>query len=105
MSICIEVKDPTKRNVLIRSIYRHHSPVESFMDTFFRKTLNHITNSKKKSIFAGDFNVDLIKYGENKIIEDIYDELSSHGFQPLILQPTRVTSDSLSLFIIFLQMT
>ena len=96
-SIFIEVKHPTKRNVLIGSIYRHHSPVESFMDTFFRKTLNHITKSKKKCIFAGDFNVDLIKYGENKIVEDFYDELSSHGFRPLILQPTRVASASLSL--------
>ena len=37
------------------------------------------------------------KYGENKIVDDFYDELSSHGFRPLILQPTRVASGSLSL--------
>ena len=96
-SIFIEIKHPTKRNILIGSIYRHHSPVETFIDTFFRKSLQHITKSKKKCIFAGDFNVDLIKYGENKIVDDFYDELSSHGFRPLILQPTRVRSGSLSL--------
>ena len=79
------------------TIYRHHSSVETFIDTFFQKTLQFITKSKKTCIFAGDFNVDLIKYGENKIVEDFYDELSSHGFRPLILQPTRVTSASLSL--------
>ena len=96
-SIFIEIKHPSKKNILIGTIYRHHSPVETFIDTFFRKSLQHITKSKKKCIFAGDFNVDLIKYGENKIVDDFYDELSSHGFRPLILQPTRVTSASLSL--------
>ena len=96
-SIFIEIKHPNKRNVLIGTMYRHHSPVQTFIDTFFRKTLQFITKSKTKCIFAGDFNVDLIKYGENKLVEDFYDELSSHGFRPLILQPTRVASASLSL--------
>ena len=63
---------------------------------FFAKPFS-LLPSLKKCIFAGDFNVDLVKYGENKIVEDFYDELSSYGFRPLILQPTRVTSTSLSL--------
>ena len=96
-SMFIEIKHPTKRNVLIGTIYRHHSPVETFINTFFQKALHYITKSKKKCIFAGDFNVDLLKYGENKTVYDFYDELSTHGFRPLILQPTRVTSASLSL--------
>ncbi len=96
-SIFIEVKHTTKQNVLIGSIYRHHTPVQSFIDTYFKKTLQTITKSKKRCILAGDFNVDLIKYGDNKIIDDFYDGLSSHSFRPLILQPTRVTSKTLSL--------
>ena len=51
-SIFIEIKLPTKRNILIGSIYRHHSPVETFIDTFFRKTLEQITKSKKKMHFC-----------------------------------------------------
>ena len=90
-SIFVELKHPKKRNVIIGSIYRHHSTVQSFMDTFFLKTLQFITKSKKTCILSGDFNVDLIQYGDNKKIDDFYDELSSHSFRPLILQPSRVT--------------
>ena len=96
-SIFIEINHPTRRNVLVGSIYRHHTPVETFIENFLRKALQYITKSNKKCIFAGDFNVDLIKYGENNCVDVFYDELSSHGFRPLILQPTRVTSSSLSL--------
>ena len=96
-SIFVELKHPQKNNVIIGTIYRHHTPVHSFIDTFFRKTLQTITKSKKKCILAGDFNVDLIQYSDNKIVEEFYDEISSHSFRPLILQPTRVTSKSLSL--------
>ncbi len=97
-SIFIEIKHPTKKNVIVGSIYRHHTPVHDFIDTFFRETLQFITKSKKKCILAGDFNVDLTQYGEQKIVVDFFDELSTHNFRPLILQPTRVTSKSLSLF-------
>ena len=96
-SIFVEIKHPTLKNVIVGTIYRHHTPVQSFLDTYLRKMLQTITKSKKRCILAGDFNVDLIKYGDNKTIDEFYDELSSHGFRPLILQPTRVTSKTLSL--------
>ncbi len=67
------------------------------MDTYLRKTLQTITKLKCKCIIAGDFNVDLIKYGDNQSHDMFYDELSSHCFRPLILQPTRVTSKTFSL--------
>ena len=90
-SVFVELKHPTKRNVIIGSIYRHHTTVQSFLYTFFLKTLQSITKTKKTCILAGDFNVDLIQYGDNKKIDEFYDELSSHSFHPLILQPSRVT--------------
>ena len=90
-SIFVELKHPTKRNVIVGSIYTHHTTVQSFLDTFFRKALQFITKSKKTCILACDFNVDLIQYGDNKNIDDFYDELSTHSFRPLILQPSRVT--------------
>ena len=81
--------------MIIGSIYRHHTTVQSFLDTFFRKTLQFIT--KKKCIFTGDSNVDLIQYGDYKKIYDFYDELSTHSFRPLILQPSRVTTKTRTL--------
>ena len=77
--------------MIIGSVYRHHTTVQSFLDTFFRKALQFITKSQKTCIIGGDFNIDLIQYGYNKKIYDFYDELSTHSFRPLILQPSRVT--------------
>ena len=51
----------------------------------------------KTCIFAGDFNVDLTRYGNNIHADTFYDDVSSFSFRPLILQPTRVTSNSLTL--------
>ena len=45
----------------------------------------------------GDFNVDLIKYGEVPCVNTFYDSITSHGFRPLILNPTRITSKSATL--------
>ena len=45
----------------------------------------------------GDFNVDLIKYASNTNTGYFYDLLCSYSFRPLILQPTRVTSNTATL--------
>ena len=59
--------------------------------------LEKITKSSKICALLGDFNVDLIKYGDNQLIDSFYDQISSHGFRPLILQPTHVSSNSATL--------
>ena len=53
--------------------------------------------TNKTCIIAGDFNVDLIKYADNNKIDEFYDELSTHSFRPLILQPSRVTTNTRTL--------
>ena len=45
----------------------------------------------------GDFNVDISKYGTHSDTELFYDLISANSFRPLILQPTRVTSNSATL--------
>ena len=39
----------------------------------------------------GDYNIDLLKVDSHCETCDFYDLLSSNGFRPLILQPTRMT--------------
>ena len=48
-------------------------------------------------MILGDINVDLIKYGNNNLVDSFYDQVSSHAFRPLILQPSRVSSNSATL--------
>ena len=96
-SIFIEIKNPHKKNLTIGCIYRHHTPIQTFISEFFNPVLTKITKSKKVFALLGDFNVDLSKYGTHADTESFYDLTSANGFRPLILQPTRVTSTSATL--------
>ena len=45
----------------------------------------------------GDFNIDLLKYDSETSSNQFYDLLSSYGYRPLIMQPSRVTPRSATL--------
>jgi hypothetical protein len=66
-SLFIELKRNGKKNIIVGCIYRHHTPILSFTDGYFKKTLDKITKQSNK-IYAlmGDFNVDLLKYALDK---------------------------------------
>ena len=97
-SIFIEIKRKVQRNLLVGWIYRHHSPITSFLNEYFSNTLDKLSKqTNTMCALMGDFNVDLAKYGSHTETNECYDLISSHGFRPLILQPTRVTSTSATL--------
>ena len=97
-SIFIELKRNGKKNVIIGCIYRHHTPISTFIEGYFKKTLDKLIKQPNKiCALMGDFNVDLLKYASDTNVGDFYDLLSSYSFRPLILQPTRVTSKTATL--------
>ena len=97
-SLFIKIKREGRKNLIIGCIYRHHTPISNFTETFFENALEFITRqSSKISSIMGDFNIDLVKYS-SEYTSTFYDLLSTHNFRPLVLQPTRVTSKTTSLF-------
>ena len=79
-------------------MYRHPSPpISSFSEEYFESMLRKLTKLNKKCILAGDFNIDLIKYDSTACVSEFYDQISSYGFRPLILQPTRFSTSSATL--------
>ena len=86
------------KNVIIGSIYRHHTPSPKFINTFFKDGLGEVSkHTNKICALMGDFNVDLIKYATEPNTGEFYDLLGTHSFRPLILQPTRVISKTATL--------
>ena len=96
-SIFIEIKNNSKKNIVIGCIYRHHSPISEFCTTYLDNLLKKITKSKKMCALLGDFNIDLIKYDSQMSVGSFYDQISAHSFRPLILQPSRLTSSTATL--------
>ena len=97
-SVFIEIQNKSKKNLIAGCIYRHHSPLAEFIDSFLNETLSQLGKEQNKiCTLLGDFNVDLLKSDCDLNTTNFIDLLSSNGFRPLILQPTRVTGDSATL--------
>lgn len=61
------------------------------------QTLSLISSQTLPCIFAGDLNVDLLKYETNKDTTDFVNNLLVRNFLPTILMPTRITTKSATL--------
>ena len=93
-STWIEIKNKRSKNIIIASIYRH--PHNNFKDLFnyLEKCLSVIVQEDKELYVCGDFNLDLLKIESDHNIPHLFNLLSSYGFLPHILQPTRVTENT-----------
>ena len=97
-SIFIELKRKSQKNLIIGCIYRHHTSADNFTETFLHNILEKVGKYKNKiCALVGDFNIDLLKYDSIGSSCNFYDKVTSYGFRPLILQPTRVTMRSATL--------
>ena len=98
-----EIVNPRKSNIIVRVIYRHPSmDLAHFNCNYLNKLLENISNKEQKSVFLpGDFNVNLLNYNEHNETNEFLDSLSSNSFITLVLQPTRITSNSNTLIDIF----
>ena len=72
---------------------KHHKFNNDFMNTLFDK----ITKENKPSIISGDFNLNLIKYTQNRGVNQFLENVLSNNFIPHITLPTRVTKKSATL--------
>ena len=71
---------------------KHHKFNNDF-NTLFDK----ITKENKPSVISGDFNLNLIKYTQNRGVNQFLENILSNSFIPHITLPTRATKKSASL--------
>ena len=67
--------------------------METFID-YLSKTLAKINKENKECYISGDFNIDLLKYDTNNEYSEFLNTVTSSGFLPHILHPTRITEYS-----------
>ena len=64
---------------------------------FMENLLNKIKQESKRTILAGDFNLNLIKYEQKTGVNKFLETVLSNNFMPQITLPTRVTQKSATL--------
>ena len=88
-STFIEIGNPKKSNIIVGIKYRHPS---MDLNDFNSNYLNNISKKQKSIFLLRDFNANLLNYIEHNLTDEFLDSLASNSFIPLILQPTRITS-------------
>ena len=104
-TIFVEVITPSNQKFIIGSIYRPGTkyPGLTFTEQFrqFSETLSSVLSeldSKHNNVYLyGDFNLDALRFEENKFISEYIDTLFSYGFLQIVTKPTRVSDNSATL--------
>ena len=82
--------DKTK-NIICGCVYRHPNTDISILENYISKCLRFINKEKKTCYLSGDFNIDLLKYDPSNKQRDFPNKMTSSGYLPHILHPTRIT--------------
>ena len=93
-STWIEIKNKKSKNIVCGCIYRHpRSNLESFQK-YMENCLGILSKENKDVYISGDFNTDLLKLESNSSYQKFYNLITTYGFLPQIINPTRVTDTS-----------
>ena len=93
-SVWIEIDVNKSKNVICGCFYRHPSTDIVEFNNYISKCLSKINKEKKECYLSGDFNIDLLKYENSNKHRDFLNTMTSSGFLPHILQPTRISDHS-----------
>ena len=86
----------SNKKIIIGNIYR---PPRNLTDNYtaFNEEINEILSNLQRSsnecVLVGDFNLDLLKFRENRHVNDFMEMTLTNGFIPKITLPTRLSSD------------
>ena len=80
----VEIMNDKNKNIVRGCLYRHpSSDIEEFQN-YISNCLTKLNKEKKECYLAGDFNIDLLKYNNNKYSEFLKNRLvSCHIFYNL----------------------
>ncbi len=96
-AICLEIKKPYTKPILISTWYRPANSNTKWPDGF-EFFLQNVNNENIETVITGDFNIDLLpKENESSINRRLLELLTTYELQQIIDKPTRVTESTKAL--------
>ncbi|CAB4001610.1 Transposon Ty3-G Gag-Pol poly [Paramuricea clavata] len=96
-AVCIEVRKPNAKPILISTWYRPPNSNSEILDSF-EIFLQNIDTENKEIIITGDFNIDLMpSETENSKAKRLKELLNTYQLSQLIKKPTRTTESTKTL--------
>ena len=96
-SVFVEIAPISGANIVLGTMYRSPSFDPSDFVEYLEKITNLVTQTNKKIILTGDFNLDILKINNSEIVDRYLACLIGAGFLPTITIPTRITAMSQTL--------
>ena len=94
-STWIEINNEHSPNIIIAAVYRHPTEKGEKFIEHLKKTLTKLKKEKDKFIaITGDFNHDLLKYGNDRKVTRFLNFMLEHHLHPCITEPTRIVDTS-----------
>ena len=98
-SLSIEILNDNKtKNIILNVTYRPPEGDLNFCEQYFRDFLTKTTKCKtnKNVVLAGDFNIDVLNFNNNKAIQNFVNLMFEFGMVLTTNKPTRITTHSIS---------
>ena len=93
-TVWVEINQVNSKNILLGCIYRHPGTDPSVLTDHLNQILLSIAKENKNVFISGDFNIDLLKYDTISKNKEFLDMMTSNGFLPHIVHPTRISDTS-----------
>jgi hypothetical protein len=82
------------KNLVMGGLYRRPGSIPNTFIDILHNSLQTLKNQKKDCTYAGDFNLDILKYKTYKPTNEFLDLNFAMAFTPIINKPTRITSET-----------
>jgi len=96
-SLFVEITVSHGKNIIVGCVYRPPNQNTALLQDKLYDSLSYISKDNKQCYVMGDFNLDLLQYNHHTPTQEFMDALFSFAFFPLIPNPTRLTSYSVTL--------
>ena len=93
-SLCLEIIKEKSENIILNLSYRPSNGDVKEFEKHLNKILSTNVILKKKVIMAGNFNMNLLDFEQNKKEQNFFNIMFGHRMMSVINKPTRVTTNS-----------
>ena len=95
-SLSIELSNNDVKNIIFNIVYRPANGDLEVCENYFQSILSNNSIRNKIVILAGDFNINVLDFEQNKKAQNFVNSMLQFGLLPTINKPNRVTNKTIS---------
>ena len=95
-NLSVEISNNDVKNIIFNIVYRPPDGDLEVCENYFQSILSHNSIRNKNVILAGDFNINMLDFEQNKKVQNFVNSMFQFGLVPTINKPTSVTNKTIS---------